>query len=232
MDLTLSGGIAYGEVLSRLRERGRADGVDLGDIYGPDRGQALLAYAREPVVGDVPRLLEQVWLERPELRTAFPDIANGDGARLIDWAWEYGRDQFDLPEALLPPPSIPGLVKRRQSPRREGHRPREWASALAELIDVAARGRLPRARERRDARLRRITRLANERYRAAPYPGRITHLASAERADQLTARRWYDIAQGGVEEVTVSASHRSMLRVPGVAELAARLDECIEEALR
>jgi amino acid adenylation domain-containing protein len=233
MDVVLLDGVPYNDVLSKLRARAREDGVALDDVYEPEGAAALIAYAREPVVGRVPRLLHQVWLERPEVREAFPDIANGDGPRLIDWAWEYGRDQFDLPEKLLPPPSTPRLAESSRPQRNATSSPiAERISAAAEWIDVAARGHLPGAKERRDVRLRRVTRRANEAYRARPYPGRITHLASAERAEQLTARRWYDIAQGGVEEHVLNVTHRSMLRVPGVAELASTLDDCIARALR
>ncbi|HEY6772256.1 MAG TPA: amino acid adenylation domain-containing protein, partial [Solirubrobacterales bacterium] len=233
MDVILPQGIPYTDILSRLRARARAEGIVLDDIYEPEGAAALLAYAREPVVGGVPRLLHEVWLERPEVRAAYPDIANGDGPRLIDWAWEYGREQFDLPEKLLPPPSTTRLVADpRSEPNSGSATVGERFSAATEWIDVIARGRLPGARQRREARLRRIARRANERYRARPYPGRITHLASAERAEQLTARRWYDIAQGGVEEHVLSVTHRSMLRVPGVAELASTLDDCIARALR
>jgi amino acid adenylation domain-containing protein len=232
MDVRLPEGVPYGEVLSKLHSRARGEGVVLDDIYGPEGGASLLAYAREPVVGEIPRLLHEVWLERPEVREAFPDLADGDGPRLIDWAWEYGRDQLDLPEKLLPRPSRRRLATTRRARPWAGAAVRERASAAAEWLDVAARGHLPGARDRREARLRRIARRANERYRAHPYPGRITHLASAERAKELTAQRWYDIAQGGVEEHVLSASHRSMLRVPGVAELARTLDDCIVRALR
>ena len=232
MEVELAGGVPYGEVLSKLGESARREGLEL-DIHGPSRGAALVAYAREPVVGEVPRLLHEVWLERPEVREAYPDLADGDGPRLIDWAWEYGRDQLDLPDELLPPaPSERLMAPREPASRPEPSRGRRLAEAAGEWADVAARGRLPRARERREARLRRITRSANERYRARTYPGVITHLASAERAQELSARRWYDIAEGGVEEHVLSASHRSMLRVPGVADLARTLDECIEKALR
>jgi thioesterase domain-containing protein len=233
MDVVLLDGVPYNDVLSKLRARAREDGVALDDFYEPEGAAALLAYAREPVVGGVPRLLHHVWLERPEVREAFPDIANGDGPGLIDWAWEYGRDQFDLPEKLLPPPSTPRLAESsRPQPVAASSSIAERISTAAEWIDVAARGHLPGAKERREARLRRVTRRANEAYRARPYPGRITHLASAERAEQLTARRWYDIAQGGVEEHVLDVTHRSMLRVPGVAELASTLDDCIVRALR
>jgi amino acid adenylation domain-containing protein len=233
MDVTLPGGVPYCEVLSKLRASARTKGVPLDDIYAPEGGAALLAYAREPVAGGVPRLLHEVWLERPEVRDAFPDIANGDGPGLIDWAWEYGREQLDLPEQLLPPPSTPRLATDRRSKRSVGTMlVSDRISTATEWIDVAFRGRLPGARERREARLRRVTRQANERYRARPYPGRITHLASAERAEELTARRWYDIAQGGVEEHVLDVTHRSMLRVPGVAELARTLDDCVARALR
>jgi thioesterase domain-containing protein len=233
MDVILPQGIPYTDILSRLRARARAEGIVLDDVFEPEGAAALLAYAREPVVGGVPRLLHEVWLERPEVREAFPDIANGDGPRLIDWAWEYGREQFDLPEKLLPPPSTPRLAADSRSEPDSASTPvGERFSAAAEWIDVAARGRLPGARQRRETRLRRIARRANERYRARPYPGRITHLASAERAEKLMARRWYDIAQGGVEEHVLSVTHRSMLRVPGVGELASMLDNCIVRALR
>jgi amino acid adenylation domain-containing protein len=232
MEVELAGGVRYGEVLSKLGERARRDGLEL-DIHGPSRGAALVAYAREPVVGEVPRLLHEVWLERPEVREAYPDLADGDGPRLIDWAWEYGRDQLDLPDELLPPaPSERLMTPREPASRPEPSRGRRLAGAAGEWADVAARGRLPGARDRREARLRRITRSANERYRARPYPGVITHLASAERAQELSARRWYDIAEDGVEEHVLSASHRSMLRVPGVADLARTLEDCIERALR
>lgn len=69
------------------------------------------------------------------------------------------------------------------------------------------------------------------RYRAQPYPGRITLIRSEEFRDNFEIARWHGVLSGEVEERYIRGSHRSMLREPDVAHLAAAMTDCVDEAI-
>ena len=66
-----------------------------------------MGYARgkvnELVADGVSRYLHDVYLARPDLHAAFPDLAGDDGERFLRWAWEWGIDELGLTPELLEP---------------------------------------------------------------------------------------------------------------------------------
>jgi thioesterase domain-containing protein len=103
---------------------------------------------------------------------------------------------------------------------------------MGDWADVLTRGRIRRFAPRRLERLGEISSSAAHRYRARPYRGRITLIRSEEFHDNVEIARWYGVESGGVDVRTVAGSHRSMLREPDVASLAATLEDCIDAVLR
>jgi thioesterase domain-containing protein len=102
------------------------------------------------------------------------------------------------------------------------------ARRVGDWADVATRGRVRRFAPRRLERLGEISSSAARRFRARPYGGRITLLRSEEFHDNVEIARWYGVESGGVDVRLVAGSHRSMLREPDVASLAATLEDCID----
>ena len=89
----------------------------------------------------------------------------------------------------------------------------------------------PRAAHRRERRLAEIANAAALAYRAPSYPGRLTLLRSAEFEGNIEIARWHGVDTAGVDEHVVLGSHRSMLREPDVASLAAAIDGAIARGL-
>jgi hypothetical protein len=54
----------------------------------------------------VTRYLYDLWLRRPDLRSAYPDLEGADAPRLIEWAYRSGvpgeYDGLPIPPLLLP----------------------------------------------------------------------------------------------------------------------------------
>jgi glycosyltransferase involved in cell wall biosynthesis len=72
----------------------------------------LLEWAAEPAAADGPvnRFVHALWRERPDLQAAFPDPLGADGAGLVRWVLEDGRDQIDMPEAVRPAQLAGGAI--------------------------------------------------------------------------------------------------------------------------
>ncbi|MEA2302971.1 MAG: hypothetical protein QOH43_251 [Solirubrobacteraceae bacterium] len=109
----LTNGVAYNERLKRLHARALASGFDIPDLSTEAGTDALMSYARgkvnELVADGVSRYLHDVYLARPDLHAAFPDLAGDDGERFLRWAWEWGIDELGLtPELLEPLPGAEG----------------------------------------------------------------------------------------------------------------------------
>jgi glycosyltransferase involved in cell wall biosynthesis len=68
---------------------------------------AFVAWLHEPADqgghAGVDRYLYDVYLERADLKEAFPDLDGTDARRLIAWAWDHGRWELELAAELLPP---------------------------------------------------------------------------------------------------------------------------------
>jgi len=88
----------------------------------------------------------------------------------------------------------------------------------------------------RDARLKRLREAWETPYVARPYPGRLTHISSANYAaipsKQPRVERWSELAQGGTDRFVTPGTHFSMFRHPEVMSLARLLDRCLEDAER
>ena len=74
---------------------------------------------------------------------------------------------------------------------------------------------------------------AAQRYVMRPYPGRITLVRSrgtAARGDKQWHLQWAELAGEGLDCHVVAGTHVTMLREPLVAELAAQLRACMDQA--
>ncbi len=74
---------------------------------------------------------------------------------------------------------------------------------------------------------------AGTRYRARPYPGRITLLRAVEQEAGLRDNPtlgWEDYALGDLDIKPVPGTHQTLMREPHVAVLAERLTECLNRA--
>jgi glycosyltransferase involved in cell wall biosynthesis len=66
-----------------------------------------MEWLNEPVAGGVrktvSRYLRDLYLDRPDLQAAFPDLVHADTARFFEWVRRDGVVQHRIPPALLPP---------------------------------------------------------------------------------------------------------------------------------
>jgi thioesterase domain-containing protein/aryl carrier-like protein len=146
----------------------------------------------------------------------------------------------DGPEPLLPAPQPP-------APRGVDYylqrliyhlRRRQLTRALrsqSEALQQALRYLVGSAQTRRMLRLEEANMAATQRYVMRPYPGRITLMrsrATVARGDKRWHLRWEELAADGLECHVVPGTHVTMLKEPLVAELAARLRACLEQAER
>jgi amino acid adenylation domain-containing protein len=222
----LADGIGYDEVVNLCWLRAAADGLDFGDLATAAGAREFIGWLREPaVVGDVPvpRYLHEAYLARPDVQAAYPDLHGDDAGRLMNWAWASGRHELGLQSALFGPPTAAAQRLRPERPSRARRIATRAGARAGDLADVAARGRSSRLTARREQRLNTIASAAAERYRAREYGGRITLIRSEEFLGDVEIARWRGVASGGLDEQLILGSHRSMLREPDVASLAARL---------
>jgi amino acid adenylation domain-containing protein len=201
----------------------------------------------EPVGGGGANRYLLAAASRPDLAAAFANPLDGDLPGLLAWAWSAGLDE-GLSATLLPPPRGPlsravrlrlaTTPARRRVERLE--RP-DWASLaerLARQRDRAAgrteallRRPLPGSRGRLEGRIVDAARRARDKYRAAPWPGRIVLVTSAEHGDKLEYAGWAERA-AELDRRPLPLGHVEMLREPGAALLARCLEDCIAEALQ
>ncbi|HJQ40546.1 MAG TPA: glycosyltransferase family 4 protein [Thermoanaerobaculia bacterium] len=83
---------AYRRELVRQEAAGQTS--TLPDPFTPDGAEQLVEFLREPS-----RYLYEVYRERPELHSAFPDVPGGDTQRFVDWVRQDGEE---IPDELLP----------------------------------------------------------------------------------------------------------------------------------
>ena len=73
--------------------------------FGPEGEEAFVKWLNEPVGQTqkrVTRYMLEVREEREDVKIAFPDPLGADAAGFRDWYLLYGRDELDLPAALVP----------------------------------------------------------------------------------------------------------------------------------
>lgn len=74
--------------------------------FGPEGEEAFVRWLNEPVgqmqQKRVTRYMLEVREEREDVKSAFPDPLGADAAGFRDWYLLYGRDELELPAALVP----------------------------------------------------------------------------------------------------------------------------------
>ena len=106
----LPSGLPYDKRMRRLYREG-LDASERGLALEPpapfDDEPAFIAWLNEPVAAGprprVSRYLYRVYLDRPDLQVAFPDLAGLDAARYFLWLPKDGVTQEHIPVILLPP---------------------------------------------------------------------------------------------------------------------------------
>jgi hypothetical protein len=83
------------------------EGHELPDPFSTAGAEQLLEWLRAPVLGSepVPRYLKQLYDERQDLQSEFPDLAGSDGTRYLEWIASDGRALFSIPDQVLPAPA-------------------------------------------------------------------------------------------------------------------------------
>jgi glycosyltransferase involved in cell wall biosynthesis len=108
---TLPSGIPLGGRMRRVYGQGLAASEEGREAEPPlpfgETEQAFIDWLNEPVpVGirtRVSRYLYSLYLDREDLRRAFPNLAGADGPRYMAWVRAYGVQQEPIPTQLLPP---------------------------------------------------------------------------------------------------------------------------------
>jgi glycosyltransferase involved in cell wall biosynthesis len=126
----LANGMAFAGRVKHLYDEALLAGEDFGDVFSPAGTERFMAWLRQPAdkggAAGINRFLYRVYWERPDLADAYPDLDTG-GEAFAGWAWVYGRDEMDIPDAFLPP--RPSLLDgwtappRKAKPEDDGKRP-------------------------------------------------------------------------------------------------------------
>lgn len=234
----LEPGVPFDQLMEVAWARARQAGEEPPGLDAEDGPARLAAWLREPVGPGVSRYLLEAWRWRADLREAWPDPLDEDARSLAEWAWDHGRREHRLVAALLwprPARDEPPRERLRRARARLARRRREGAAEArarsADALERVLRRPLPGARERIERGVVAAARRARTAYRAQPWPGRILLVTSTEFADKPPYLAWDLRARGGVERRPLGVGHVEMLREPGVAELAACLEDAIGEAL-
>jgi amino acid adenylation domain-containing protein len=225
----LADGTPFDDVMNTAVRRSQL----FDDVFSTDGTACLLRWLAEPIVGGaaITRYLYELYRTRPDVRDAFPDLDGSDAARLIDWVWRYGRREHELCESLLPVPieTVPAAA----DPPPRGARLRGTSATawrVREFVDLATGERRSDAVARRIERVRDASLAAWESYLAGPYGGVITLIRSEEYRVHQELDHWHGIDAAGVVEVHVPGTHRSMMREPDVAGLAACIGRLVDDA--
>ncbi|HUP73239.1 MAG TPA: hypothetical protein VM282_09335 [Acidimicrobiales bacterium] len=123
--------IMRGAYRARLRESLERDTETPPNPY--DDAAAFIAWLNAsdfPGTSHVSRYLRQLYLTRPDLSRAFPEVPGRDTARFFAWVHDHGRVEARTPDQLLPPKNL------EQRPRARVH-PRTTAVNLVGFLDTA-----------------------------------------------------------------------------------------------
>ena len=210
------------------------------DVFSPAGTEAFMRWLAEPVyffsdgTPSINRYLEQIYLLRSEIRDAYPDLSDDQTALgYINWTWDLAQSEGGVCLGLLPPPSDPSLLFEEQSRWRDrlARTVERLSWRTAEARDLITLGRLSGARARLRWRIEEASRRAWVDYRAGAYRGKVAIVRSAEFRGHSHLDRWHALETGGIEEVHVIGTHRSMLREPDVASLAEIVRGLIDQAI-
>ncbi len=119
------------DVREALLAAERAGDGPCPDPYDPLTADAFLDWLAEPVEpAAIPRHLDAMYRRRGDLRHAFPEVAKGDGHRLVTWAYATRRDRPGVAKIAL----SRALVDSRYQPLPEPALAR-FEHALRDLAD-------------------------------------------------------------------------------------------------
>ncbi len=229
---TLADGTPFDEVMNAAVRRS----LPSYDIFSAEGSARLLQWLAAPAVDGSPvtRYLYELYRMRPDVRDVFPDLAGADSERFCQWAWSQGRREHELCESLLPPSTaaIASLASAEVPSAATSRPPAESRGGWLrrQLADTLRTERRVGAAAQRRERIRVASQAAWSSYRAGPYGGVITLIRSEEYRVQSDLDQWYGIDSAGVLEAHVQGTHRSMLREPDVAGLAACIARLAKEA--
>jgi glycosyltransferase involved in cell wall biosynthesis/2-polyprenyl-3-methyl-5-hydroxy-6-metoxy-1,4-benzoquinol methylase len=103
---TLPNGDQMVLTMRRLYRTMVADGELTKSPFTPEGHSEMLAAFREPAPRGKPagvnRFIWSLWIDRQELRDAYPRLEGSDGPGLIGWVWAYGRRDELLPDSVMP----------------------------------------------------------------------------------------------------------------------------------
>ncbi|MDA0182392.1 methyltransferase domain-containing protein [Solirubrobacter phytolaccae] len=104
----LPNGLVYDARLQRLRAEAEDAGERMGDVISPTGADAfaewLTAPAPQGAAAGLNRYSYDVWKERADVRSAYPDLDGPDAEGFLGWLWVHGREELKLQTALLPSP--------------------------------------------------------------------------------------------------------------------------------
>ncbi|HVH25674.1 MAG TPA: methyltransferase domain-containing protein [Vicinamibacterales bacterium] len=111
---TLPSGLVFDQRMRRLYRQGleafeKSKGAQPPDPFDPQQYEPFLAWLNEPVAEGmhprVSRYLHAIYMDRPDLQAAFPDLAGSGCTDYFDWIRRDGVEQVSIPTELLPPPA-------------------------------------------------------------------------------------------------------------------------------
>jgi glycosyltransferase involved in cell wall biosynthesis len=110
----LANGLAYDEVMHRLRMVGEALGERFDDPFCETGFRSFLAWLEGPApvgreLGVTRYLYYRIIRERPDVMRAYPRLDGPDGVGFVGWCWAFGRDEMGIPDPFMPPRSAAPL---------------------------------------------------------------------------------------------------------------------------
>jgi len=108
----LPNGLIFDERLLRLYVDAMSAAAIGGEIFTPGGCEQFTAWMLSPAPAGanhgINNYLYRVYLDRPDLPLAYPDLDGVDGSGYAGWSWVFGRHEMSVPERFLPPPP-PGI---------------------------------------------------------------------------------------------------------------------------
>jgi glycosyltransferase involved in cell wall biosynthesis len=106
----LADGLAYDEVMDRLRTIGEALGERFDDLFSETGFRTFLTWLEGPApvgreLGVTRYLYYRIVRERPDVMRAYPHLDGSDGVGFVGWCWALGRDEMGIPDRFMPPRS-------------------------------------------------------------------------------------------------------------------------------
>jgi glycosyltransferase involved in cell wall biosynthesis len=103
----LPNGLKLDRRLRRMYVEALERGEDFGDLTTPAGAEAFTSWLTEPAPAGghagLTRYHHDVWLERRDVREAYPHLEAEHGEGYAGWLWTNGRVENDLQTALMPP---------------------------------------------------------------------------------------------------------------------------------